>query len=320
LSLVVRSGKFQLSMARQRKGAGSALEFHFVNALGRALRTLGLERAVRVGGKLGGAVMSLDRLNRPVAERNLEIAFPDSSREARLKILRQSYANWGRMFAEFVNFDRFTVSNIGRYVTYDGLEHFERGLARAHPMGCFILSAHFGNFELLSAGHALLGSHRIAVMHRPLRNVHIDAAVRANRARFGNQSLDRRGGGRASIRLLREGWLIAVALDLDVRRGVFVDFFSMPASTNEGLARLAMATEIPVIPAFIVRQGASARHRITVLPEIEIVRDGDRDDAVVENTRRFTAAIESMVARHPDHWNWVHRRWKTRPPGEPRFY
>jgi KDO2-lipid IV(A) lauroyltransferase len=306
-------------MARQRKGAKSALEYGFVDGLKRAFRTMSIERAVRLGGAIGGAAMSFDRINRAVAERNLEIAFPAMGRGARLDILRGAYRNWGRMFAEFANFDRLTADNIGQYVTYDGLENFKRALARSHPRGCFILSAHFGNFELLSVAHALYGN-RIAVMHRPLRNFHIDAAVRAHREYFGNRSLDRRGGGRGSIGLLRDGWLIAVALDLDTRRGVFVDFFSLPASTNDGLARLAMATRLPVVPAFIVREGSSAHHRIVVLPEVEVVYEGDREAATVENTQRFTAAIETMVVRHPDHWNWVHRRWKTRPAGEERFY
>jgi len=306
-------------MARQRKGAKSTLEYGLVGALKSAFRTMKIERAVAVGGAIGGMAMSFDRINRHVAERNLEIAFPDLGHGARMDILRAAYRNWGRMFAEFANFDRLTTGNIRNYVTYDGWENFERALARSSPRGCFILSAHFGNFELLSVAHALYG-HRTAVMHRPLRNVHIDTAVRAHRAYFGNHSLDRRGGGRGSIGLLRDGWLIAVALDLDTRRGVFVDFFSRPASTNDGLARLAIATGLPVVPAFIVREGASARHKIVVLPEVELVRDDDREAATVENTRRFTAAIETMVVRHPDHWNWVHRRWKTRPAGEERFY
>jgi KDO2-lipid IV(A) lauroyltransferase len=70
----------------------------------------------------------------------------------------------------------------------------------------------------------------------------------------------------------------------------------------------------------MVREGDTARHRITVLPVIEVVKTGDRLESVRENTQRFTATIEAMVRRHPGQWNWIHRRWKTRPPGEPRFY
>jgi KDO2-lipid IV(A) lauroyltransferase len=114
--------------------------------------------------------------------------------------------------------------------------------------------------------------------------------------------------------------MVAIPLDLDTRQGVFADFFGLPAATSDALARVAMATGAPVLPAFMVREGESARHQITFLPIIELAREEDRTAAVRENTQRFTTIIEDMIRRYPDHWNWIHRRWKTRPPGEKRFY
>ena len=111
-----------------------------------------------------------------------------------------------------------------------------------------------------------------------------------------------------------------IALDLDVRKGVFVDFFGMPASTTDGMARLALATGAPVIPVFMVRQTDSIHHKITILPAIYAEKTRDREKDVREYTQRYTSTLEDMVRAHPDHWNWIHRRWKTRPPGEPRFY
>jgi KDO2-lipid IV(A) lauroyltransferase len=107
---------------------------------------------------------------------------------------------------------------------------------------------------------------------------------------------------------------------LDTRDGVFVDFFGLAAATSATLARLAIATGTPVLPAFIVREGISPRHQITFLPIIDTVRAADRVAAVRENTQQYTSTIEAMIRRYPDHWNWIHRRWKTRPPGEARFY
>ncbi len=109
-------------------------------------------------------------------------------------------------------------------------------------------------------------------------------------------------------------------LDLDVRKGVFVDFFSLKASTSDGLARLAIATGVPVVPVFAVRDGTSSRHFIECMEPIETIRGADREESVLLNTQRYTTTIEEMVRRYPDHWNWIHRRWKTRPPGEQRFY
>ena len=286
--------------------------------MARSLGRLRLERAVRIGTFVGSFAMKLDRFNRPIARRNLEIAFPDMSADARMDILRRMYRNWGRMAAEWTHMPQLTPGNIARYVSYDGREHWTR-VEQLYPnRGALVVTAHFGNFELLPVTHALYG-HPIAIIHRPLRNPRLDDAVRAARTVHGNLAIARKGAARQIFKLLSENWHVGLPIDLDVRRGVFVDFFGLKASTTDGLARLAMATGAPVVPAFIVREAESTCHRIVILPQVELAKGDDRE-TVLENTQRFTSVIEMMIRRHPDHWNWVHRRWKTRPPGEARFY
>jgi KDO2-lipid IV(A) lauroyltransferase len=306
-------------MPRQVGALRGWVEFAGIAPPWAVLRALPLERAVRVGAAAGSVAMALDRGNRPIAMRNLAIAFPEIDEAARLAILRETYRNFGRMAAEWVHFFELNPGNIDRYVTYDGREHWDEAIRLSAGRGIAVLTGHFGNFELLSVGHSLHGN-RIAIVQRPNRNAIIDRAVAARRLRNGNLTVSRKGAGREVLRLLRQNWMVAVPLDLDVRRGVFVDFFSLKASTSDALARVALAAHAPVLPAFMVREGHSTRHRITLLPPIEAVREGDRDEAVRAYTQEFTGLFESMVRRHPDHWNWIHRRWKTRPPGEPRFY
>src|SRR5579863_991242 len=275
------------------------------------LRALPLERAVRVGAALGASVMLFDHFNRKIGQRNLEIAFPQLDAAARSLILRATYRNFGRMAAEWVHFFELRRDNIERYVAYDGRKHWEEAIRISNGRGILVLTGHFGNFELLSVAHSVYGN-RIAIVQRPNRNPIIDAAVTARRVRFGNLSVPRKGAGREIMRLLHDNWMVAVPLDLDTRHGVFVDFFGMPAATNVALARVAMATGAPVLPAFMVRENASARHHITILPVIELVKTADRVESVRANTQLFTTTFESMVRRYPDHWNWIHRRWKTR--------
>jgi len=306
-------------MARQIGGVRAQLEFGPVALLCAGLGVLPLRRAVRAAARLGEIAMALDRIDRPVAMRNLEIAFPDLSVARRLEILRATYRNWGRMMAEWTHFDELTTDNISQFVTYDGRENWEDAIRRAQGRGILTLTGHFGNFELLVVGHSAYGN-PIAMVHRVLRNPLMDAAAARARTRFGAVMVTRKGGARSVLKLLRENFMVAIPLDLDVRKGVFVDFFSLKAATSDALARLAMATGAPVLPAFMVRDGDSTRHRITCLPIIETVKTRDREESARENTQRYTAAIETMVRRYPDHWNWIHRRWKTRPPGEPRFY
>ena len=306
-------------MARQIGAVRAWAEYAALAPAWGALRALPLETAVRVGAALSAFAMAFDARQGRIARRNLAIAFPETDAAGRTKILRDAYRNLGRMAAEWTHFFELDRGNIERHVTYDGRVHWDDAIARSDGRGILVLTGHFGNFELLSVAHSIYGN-RIAIVQRPNRNPLIDSAVSARRVRFGNLSVPRKGAGREILRLLRDNWMVAVPLDLDTRRGVFVDFFSLKAATNDALARLAMATGAPVLPAFMVREGASTRHRITILPVVDVVRTRDRAESARENTQRFTSVIELMIRRHPDHWNWIHRRWKTRPPGEERFY
>ena len=306
-------------MARQIGPLRAWAEFAALAMPWAILRALPRESAVRVGAAAGALGAVIGESNRSVAMRNLEIAFPDISLEARRAILRDTYRNFGRMAAEWVHFFQLSRDNIERYVSYDGLENWEEAKRVSNGRGILILTGHFGNFELLSGAHSIYGN-RVAIIQRPNRNPLIDAAVTARRVRFGNLAVPRKGAGLEVVRLLRRDWMAAVPLDLDTRHGVFVDFFALKASTSDALARIAMATGASVLPAFMVRDGISTHHRIQFLPMIKTVKTRDRAESARENTQRYTATIEAMIRRHPSHWNWVHRRWKTRPPGEARFY
>jgi Kdo2-lipid IVA lauroyltransferase/acyltransferase len=306
-------------MARQTSSAAARLEYAMFAAGSGTLRALPLPSAVKVGVCLGTIAAALDRFNRPVAMRNLEIAFPQWTRAQRLATFKAMYRSWGRMAAEWCHMHELNRANISRFAHYEGLENWERALELSPNGAGLIFTGHFGNFELLMAAHALLG-HPVALVHRPLRNAFMDTAVTGMRTSVGNRLIPRKGAAREIAAVLRGNGIVAIPIDLDVRRGVFVDFFSHKACTTTGLARIAMATGLPAVPGFIVREGNSLRHRIIILPPLDLVRDGNREEAIVENTQRATRVMEDMIRRYPDHWNWIHRRWKTRPPGEARFY
>ncbi len=306
-------------MPRQIGGAEARLEYAGAMAMVRILRAMPLERAVGVGAHLGGLAAKLDRPNRKFAIKNLEIAFPDMSSAERLRVIRGVYRNWGRMLAEWAHMERLDRSNIERYVTYEGKEYWDEAERMSNGRGLLVLTAHYGNWELLNVAHSIYG-YRIAIVHRPLRNPLMDHVVCQARVRCGNHLIARKAGALEMARMLRRNWMIAIALDLDVRGGVFVDFFGVPAATSDGMARLAAVSGASVIPCFMVRQENSARHKITILPPVEIRRSASRADDIRENTQRFTSTIEKMIRLHPDQWNWIHRRWKSRPEGEERFY
>ncbi len=306
-------------MARQTSGASAQIEYALFAAGRRALKALPLRRAVSLGVCLGSITAAVDRINRPVAMRNFEIAFPQWTREQKLATLTAMYRNWGRMAAEWCHFDELTAGNISQFTHYEGVETWNGTAEMSVGRGGFLFSGHFGNFELLILAHALYGN-PFAIVQRPLRNPLIDAEILRIRTRAGNRMIKRKGAAREIVSILRGAGVVAIPIDLDVRRGVFVDFFSLKACTTTSLARLAIATGRPAVPAFIVREGESLHHRILALPPLEVVREGNREEAILETTQRATRVVEDMIRQYPDHWNWIHRRWKTRPPGEKRFY
>lgn len=306
-------------MPRQIGRLRAALEYAALAPLWISLRTLPISQAVAAGAVIGTIAMALDRPNRRIAQKNLAIAFPHLSDPARMNILRESWRNFGRMAAEWTHLFEITPANFSRFARFDGYEHWVAALEAADSRGLLILTAHVGNFEMLIMVPATRGD-RLAVVHRPNRNPFLDHNVTARRERFGVTAVPRKKAGRPVLKLLHDNWTVAMPLDLDSRRGVFVDFFGMKAATSDGLARVAMATGAPVLPAFMLREGTGPRHIVKIPPAIELACGGDREELVRENTQRFTAVIEEIVRDHPTQWNWIHRRWKTRPPGEPRFY
>jgi KDO2-lipid IV(A) lauroyltransferase len=184
-----------------------------------------------------------------------------------------------------------------------------------------ILSGHFGNWELLAFAHGMRG-YPVHMVHRAIANPLVDHWLNALRARAGTKMIRKNAGAGGVLHALRERALLVLPIDQNSTRGlgVFVDYFRLAASTNAGMARIALRTDAPIVPGFIVREGRSARHRVHVLPILEVERTGDAQEDVRRNTQRFTAVFEEMVRRYPEQWLWMHKRWKTRPPGEPKVY
>jgi len=278
--------------------------------------------ALRVGARLGDLFYLLDRRDRRIALHNLAIAFPDKSLAARRAILRESIRNLGRTAAEVCHLPRLSAATLERYVTIEDRDAWEAVFRTAAARGAVVLTGHVGNFELLAYAHGLLG-HPITLVHRPMRNALVDRAIIELRAAAGTVSLPKKSAAKAALRALHRRQLVAIPADQNQtgRYGVFVDFFGLPACTTPGPARLAMLSGAAVLPVFLVREGSGERHRVLVLPEVELARTGDREADVITNTQRCTAVIEAVLRRHPEQWIWFHKRWKTRPTrSEPRVY
>jgi KDO2-lipid IV(A) lauroyltransferase len=316
-----RRRRVHAARSRPRSRARDVAEYLLLRLVVGTLAVVPLAVALRIGEVAALLGYLVDRPHRRVGMRNLAIAFPEKPLRERRRILRRSFLNLGRMAAELAHLPRLSAAQLRQMVRFTDEAWWQEAIGWERSTGVLVLSGHFGNWELLVYAHGMRG-HPVHVVHRAIANPLVDRWLHALRTRAGTRMIRKRGAAAAVLRALHEHGLLVLPIDQNSTRGlgVFVDFFGVPASTNAGLARIALRTDAPIVPVFIVREGRSARHRVHVLPIEQAERTGDFVEDVRRNTQRFTAIFEDMVRRYPEQWLWMHRRWKTRPAGEPRFY
>lgn len=256
---------------------------------------------------------------RRTAEFNLRLAFPDWSEAQSEATVRKMIRNLGWMAAEFARLPRLTRENVEQLVVLDGHENFLEGQRRSK--GVLYLTGHIGAWELSSFAHALYGF-PLHYMARPLDNARLDALVNRYRCASGNRPIFKNESARAMLKILKEGGTVGILADQNTMpaEGVFVDFFGQLACTTAGLARVALHTDAAVVPGYAVWDDPLGKYRLRFEPAVELTRSGDAERDIVENTQTFAKVIEDIIRRYPDQWVWVHKRWNTRPPGEPPLY
>lgn len=295
------------------------LEFLFVFALVRGLGLLPRPAARKLGTTLGGIAFALTGRLRRTGERNLEIAYPGSDPVWRTQLIRRVYRNLGLHLAEFCLMRRYTRENTQSFIRYAGLEHYLA--ARDAGRGVLVVTGHLGLWELSSFYHSLMG-YPMSMVIRRLDNPWVDRLVNGIRCMHGNTVLHKDDFARGLLGAMRRGDTVGILMDTNMTppQGVFVDYFGVLACTASGLARVAMRTDAAVLPGFLTWREDEQKYVLEFGERLPIARTGDDEADVLTNTQICTAAIEEWVRRYPEQWLWVHRRWKTRPPGEPPLY
>jgi KDO2-lipid IV(A) lauroyltransferase len=264
-------------------------------------------------------LFSLQPKLQKTAEFNLRLAFPDWTDEQRKDATRKMVRNLGWMAAEFARLPRLTKENIEKVVILDGHENFLAGQQRGN--GVLYLTGHIGAWELSSFAHALYG-YPLHFMARPLDNKRLDALVNEYRCFSGNRPIFKNESARVMLKILKDSGTVGILADQNTMpaEGAFVDFFGKLACTTTGLARVALHTGAAVVPGYAYWDESIQKYRLRFEPPVELIRTGDTERDVFENTQRFAKVIEEIIRKHPDQWVWVHKRWKTRPKGEPALY
>jgi len=292
-----------------------ALVWPWIKILGLLPRPL--SRAIGI--TLGLAVYALHGRLRRVGHRNLTLAFPEMSPREQRRILRGEFISLGRQLAEVCLFPRYTRENVSRIVAYDGFENFERAYARGK--GVLFLTGHLGAWELSAFAHSLQG-HPLSIVMRSLDNPYVNSLIQSYRTMHGNRTVDKDDFIRGLLSAMKAGETVGILMDTNMTppQGVFVEFFGIPACTASGLARIALRTDAAVVPGFTVWDKTLRKYILRFDPAVELIRTGDNEADIVANTAKFTKVIEDFIRCYPDQWLWVHRRWKTRPPGQPPLY
>ncbi|MGQ0722823.1 MAG: lysophospholipid acyltransferase family protein [Candidatus Eiseniibacteriota bacterium] len=261
---------------------------------------------------LGSAVRFIDRPAVARSLRHLEIAQVGADARERHRIVREMFRAIGRNLVDLFRLPRIGAEGFARIVSFEGLEHLDRALARGR--GVVILSAHLGNWEVLAAALAARG-YPMTIIARRIFDERSDRLLNRWRRACGIRVVTRQEGLYPAVRALRRGEIVGTLADQDTGGpSVFADFFGRPARTPEGPFRIARRTGAALVPLWI-HLGRDGVHRVQVLPEVPepTTAGGAREDA-----ERWHRILEEAVRLHPEQWVWYHRRWKTAPPaGDP---
>ena len=268
---------------------------------------------VALGNGLGWVGYKLGRERRRVAEINLRLCFPRMDEKARDELVRRHFKMFGRGLVERVILWWSSADRINRLIRVRGEEHLEA--MRGRP--AILLMPHFVGMDV--GGQWIAQRIDSVSMYSLQKNAYINKLLLAKRGRFGNQALySRQEGLRPVLKAMRENRPLYYLPDQDqgVRDGAFIPFFGVPAATMTSVPRLAKMTGARVVPAITRLLPGGEGYELTFYPPWENFPSGDD----IADARRMNEFIEQRVLEMPEQYFWVHKRFKTRPEGEEKFY
>lgn len=252
---------------------------------------------------------------------NLRLAFPEKSESERAELLRECFDNLGRVLGLFSQFSSRSQEQLLQLIEVQGLENLEEA-KRVHGNRLILFTGHLGAWELTSFGLALVG-HPFTFLVRRMDNPRIEQFVDRVRVRFGNQTIDKKSAARSMLKILRAGETpLGLLPDLNTLddEAIFIDFFGVPAATTFTVAKLALRTGAPLVPIMAPWSAEKKKFLLMALPPISIEPSGDEEADVRRLTAKMSLLIENEIRKYPGQWLWIHKRWKTRPPGQPPIY
>jgi len=272
--------------------------------------------SLKIGSLLGSLGYLLLRRDRILALKHLEMAFGDEYSPAdRRHITRKMFRHLSKCIVEFLSLPKIHRNILENRVTDNSYESFTKGLAAGK--GIILLSAHYGNWEIMNAYFNKIRGFPVMVVARALYDERLDEILNDIRRGVGRDVLMRGNATRSILKALRNNEVVGMLADQDTRSGdgIFIDFFGRPAYTQPGPAVLAIRTGAAVLPVAIIRQ-ADDTHIIEVgdflIPDPAL----DKDEAIHDVMQRYSYFVENIIRKNPEQWVWMHKRWRTQPDVE----
>jgi KDO2-lipid IV(A) lauroyltransferase len=272
---------------------------------------------VVIGNIVGVLAFWLIAERRRVTRINLAKCFPQMNSGERERLARAHFRAFCRSFVDYALLWWAPRARIERLVRIEGLEHLRASMRKPGGAPTILLVPHFAGLE---AGFARLsGEVDMVAFSTRQKDARFDELLRRGRSRFGNQRLlSRQDGIRATLSAVRAGRPLYYLPDQDYgpRDTIFVPFFGVPAATIPGLSRIARLTGARVLPCVTQMLPGDAGYVLRIDAPWDNFPTGD----LVADTRRMNEYIERRVLEIPEQYLWMHKRFKTRPAGEARFY
>ncbi|MCH4873359.1 MULTISPECIES: lipid A biosynthesis lauroyl acyltransferase [Pseudomonas] len=268
-----------------------------------------------IGRVLGGLMYRVAGDRRRIAARNLELCFPEKTAAERERLLKDNFASTGIAFFEMAMSWWWSKPRLAKLAHVEGLEHLEH--AQREGKGVILMAFHFTTLEI---GAALLGQkHTIDGMYREHNNPLFDFIQRRGRERHNADSLAvERDDVRGMLKLLRSGRAIWYAPDQDYgsKQSIFVPLFGIPAATVTATSKFAKLGKAQVVPFTQQRLADGSGYKLVIhAPLSDFPGESDEADCL-----RINQWVERAIRECPEQYLWAHRRFKTRPPGEPKLY
>ena len=275
-------------------------------------RTLPRQFFVRLGAALGRFVHDGLKIRREVTRDNLRHALPNLPEDEIVALARRSYGQLGGSLLEFASLPGMDHDELIRCVRFENLEAIDR--VRARGQGAMLVTAHFGSWELFGASFVARGYPTTFFVKRQKNPLVADLQDDIRRRAGIEIVTEGPAVAKGVLRALRNGHLVGILPDQDARRhGVWVEFLGRPASTFKGPAFFAYRAGVPIIPAY-VRREPNGDHVGVILDPIEPDLSRDPDEEVFRLTQAYTDLMTAWILRYPEHYFWVHRRFKSTPP------